>query len=108
GVRLDDHPRPILLQGAADMCRSPRGIAHIMQTIEKCDEVVVLARIVFRFRHLKSNPLAYTRILRPLLRSFNGLVVIVVTYKLRLRIRLRHQNRRRAKSAPYVSNATAT
>ena len=43
--RLDDHPRAVFLQRAANVRRRPRRIAHVVQAIEERHEIVVLAGI---------------------------------------------------------------
>src|SRR5258707_5904002 len=90
------------------MRRTSRGIAHVVQAIEKCDEVVVVPRIVLGLRDFKSNAVADTGFLRALPRGLDRLIVIVEADEFRLRVGLCHQDGRGAEAETDVSHfATA-
>src|SRR5690242_13087521 len=104
GKRFDDHPRTVLLKPAVHVSGRTRRIAHVMQAIEKCDEIIVFARKRFRAGHLKLDPVAYARSARALLCRFYRLVMVVESGKLGFRVGFRHQDRRGAQPAADVGD----
>src|ERR1700733_2672491 len=102
GERLDDHPGSIAFQAFADVRGGSYRIAHIVQTIKKCYEVVVLSRITFRLGYFELDSIGDTGILGTLFRGSNGHAVIVKAEKLGIGKGLRHQDGGGAKAAPHI------
>src|SRR5262249_45981023 len=90
GDRLDDHPRAVGLQGWPAMRRRARRVAHIVQAIEKGDEVKIFFRIVLRRPDLEPGVRGDAVLAGMSLRMLDRAWMEIVADELRLRKSLRH------------------
>ncbi len=63
-VRFYDHPRAVLLQRTAHVTGSSRGIAHVVQAIEKGHKIIVVARIILCFGDFKADAVGHAGVFR--------------------------------------------
>ncbi len=104
--RLDDHRRPIVLQGAPRVSRHSNGIPHIVEAVEKCDQVKRFVGVTHRIGHLEPQ-VRYAGSSSSFTRCPNGIRVVVVPYERRVRICLRHQDSTCSVTAADISHFRA-
>src|SRR5271157_3459588 len=72
-ARLDNHPRPARHQRTKDVFRRSHRIAHIVQTVEERDQVIVVARVSLGRGYFEDDAISHARLrcqrARPLDRS---------------------------------------
>jgi hypothetical protein len=103
GERLHDHRGAVVADRLASMPGHTDRIRHVVQAVEECDQVEILARVADRVSDLEARIRSTCR------RRFLGcdtdrFVVIVVADELRIRICQRHQDGAGAVPAPDVGH----
>ena len=93
GKGLHQQDRPVRLQCLVGMPSRTYWVAHIVETIEKANEVVVLARIILGGCLRECHTVGDSAVSGALRRRGNGGGMIVEAEKARRRVRLRQNNR---------------
>ena len=106
GEWLHNHPRAMLRECLFDVFRSADRIAHVMQTIEVGNEVVLLAGIVCGLRHCKGHVLQAC-FFGPFACGQDRGLMVIETDEDGCGIGLRHDNGRRPEPAADIRDFRA-
>src|SRR5208283_3862086 len=98
-------PSPVLFEGLPDLSRGADRIAHVVQTVEHGDEIVIAAREGLRACDLETHSVTETRFLCTFARVHDGGFVVVETDEFRGGVSLRHDDRGGAVAASDIGDA---
>ena len=107
GERLDDHPCAVTGERRPDMGRRADGVAHIVQAVEKGDEIVAVARELLGRRNREDDAIADTGLFGGFAGAGDRRGMIVEAVEARFREGFRHHDGGCAVPAAHVGDLRA-